>query len=77
MGLFSHTPPQEAVAEENVTNKKSPIGFSRSASTDDHPSDELPASKEDPEVEETTTQSTSLKDYFVCLSHQMGMQDET
>ncbi|GLI78830.1 hypothetical protein PoHVEF18_007151 [Penicillium ochrochloron] len=64
MGLFSQTPPKEAVAEENVTDKKSPIGLSRSASTDDHPNEELPASKEDPEVKETTTQSTSLRDYF-------------
>jgi hypothetical protein len=70
MGLFSQTPPQEAVAEENVADKKSPIGVSRSASKDDHPNDELPVSKEDSEVEETTAQSTSLKDYFVCASHQ-------
>lgn len=71
MGLLSRTPPQEAVAEENVTDKKLPIGVSRSASTEDHPNDELRVSKEDPEVEETTAQSTSFKDYFVCLAREM------
>jgi hypothetical protein len=75
MGLFSRPPPQEAVTEENVTDKKSPIGVSRSASTDDHPNDELPVSKEEPEVGETTEQSTSLKDYFVCISNQIELQN--
>lgn len=73
MGLSSHTLPQEAVVEENVTAKNSPIRVSRSASTDDHPNDELPVSKEDADAGETTAQSTSLKDYFVCLSHNMKL----
>lgn len=66
MELSSNIPPQETVAEKHTA-----IGESSSASIYDYPSDQVPdLSKENPEVKDVTEQSTSLKDYFVCLVHQ-------
>ncbi|KAJ5314049.1 uncharacterized protein N7443_000933 [Penicillium atrosanguineum] len=64
MGLSSNIPPQETVAE-----KHTPIGEARSASTDDHPNDQVTdPSKKSLEVQDAAEQSTPLKDYFRILS---------
>lgn len=70
MTVSSNVPPRDIVTEKQTT-----IRESRAASTEEHPNNQvIELSTENAETKDAAEQSTSLKDYFVCLVYGVGIQ---